>query len=300
MTALTLIEAAGFIKDPMQRSLVELYAASTPLLGAIPFQPVDGGALTFMREAELPEADWRKINAGFGSSTGKMEKVTEYLHSLGGDVDVDTFIVKTGQGDVRAMQETMQVKSIAQTFDRAFIKGSAVDDADGITGLQARLAGTGQEIDNGTAGLKLDKFDEGIHTCEGANALFMNKAMIRRLTAASRNTSVGGFITFQQDQFGRQVAYYGGLPILEADPFGHKNSPLDFTEPTSTTSIYVLNLSAEGVVGLQHSTPEIRDLGETDDAPVERSRVEWLCGMAIFNPRAAVRIKGITNAAVTV
>jgi len=34
------------------------------------------------------------------------------------------------------------------------------------------------------------------------------------------------------------------------------------------------------------------------DAPVDRTRIEWYCGMAVYNGRSAARLYGVTDAAV--
>jgi hypothetical protein len=297
--ALTLIEAAGYIEDQAQRAVVELYAQNTPLLGALPFMDAPQGVVKFPREADLGTADFRSLNAAYTEDSGNVEWVTESCFNLGGDVDVDTRLVRTGQIDLRAQQEMMKIKATALKFDNAFVKGDPSSDADSFAGLQARLVSTDQEVDMGTAALSLTKLDQAIDTCENPTHIYMSKAMRRRLTAAGRNTSVGGYITRGEDAFGRKITMYQDLPILESDVFGHTSAPLSaFDEASSTTSIYVLSLTTNGLMGLQVSPPEMRDLGEIDTKPVERSRIEWFCGLALMSPRAAVRLKGITDSAV--
>jgi hypothetical protein len=46
-------------------------------------------------------------------------------------------------------------------------------------------------------------------------------------------------------------------------------------------------------MGLQNGGIDVKDLGELESAPLYRTRVEWLSGMAIFNGRAAARINHI-------
>jgi hypothetical protein len=41
-----------------------------------------------------------------------------------------------------------------------------------------------------------------------------------------------------------------------------------------------------------------RDLGEVQDKPVFRTRVDWNCSFAIYNGYSVARLYGITNAAV--
>lgn len=296
--ALTLIEAAGYIQDSAQRALVELYASATPLLGALPFMDAPQGTIRFPREGNLPDADFRALNAAYTESSGNVEWVREECFNLGGDVDVDVRLARTGQIDLRAQQEAMQVKAVAQVYDRAFVKGDAATDADSFTGLQVRLGSGSQVLANqaGTNdGIDLNKLDALIDLVEEPTHLYMTKAIRRRISQATRNSSVGGYVTYQQDQFGRQVMLYNDLPILIADPFGHRNAPLAFDEGNNTTSVYCLSLREGGLMGIQVAAPDIRDLGEIDTKPVERSRIEWYCGLAMFSPRAAARLTKIDD-----
>lgn len=297
--ALTLIEAADFIQDPLRRAIVEIYAQSTPLLGALPFEDDPSGFVEFTREADIGSAGFRSLNEGFAESSGRMELVREHMAMLGGDVDVDKRFVETGRDNFRAQQEMMKVTAIAHKFDYEFIKGDPATNPEGFAGLQRRLAGTAAEVDNGTAGLKIAKLDEAIDIVRMPTHLYMTKAVRRILTAAARKDAVGGQIRYTVDQFGRQVTEYNGLPILEADTFGHSSVPLAFNEASSTTSIYVLSLADAGVMGIQRSAPDIRDLGELQAKPVFRSRIDWDCGIALMRNDCAARLKGITVDAAT-
>ncbi len=43
---------------------------------------------------------------------------------------------------------------------------------------------------------------------------------------------------------------------------------------------------------------DVRDLGELNDSPIWRTRIEWYAGLALYHGRAAARLRGISNAAV--
>lgn len=294
----TLIDIAPTIEKDERRTLVELYAQSTPLLGVLPFDTCPSGFKRFQREGDLPGSTFRALNAGFVESDGADEWVTERCAMLGGDLKIDIGLVKRGDDDLRANQEMKQVKSMAHKFDNAFVKGASANDVNSFLGLQKRCEGTDQEIDMGGA-LSLSKLDELIDLLDRCDGLLMPRAIIRRLTAASRNTSVGGFITFDQDQLGRKVTQYQGIPLLAADPNGHNSASLAFDEDGgANTSIYALDFSEDGVRGIQIEPPDIRDIGETHDLPKLLTRVDWDCGIAVYGKRSVARLKGVTNAAV--
>ena len=135
----------------------------------------------------------------------------------------------------------------------------------------------------------------------------MNKTMRRLLSAAARNTSVGGYLTYELDAFGRRVTRYNDLPILIVDKDEDNTDIMAFDElaeltgasKTTCTSIYCVSLAENGVMGLQNSEMSVRDLGEQQSKPVYRTRVEWYITLAILRPRAAARLHGIKEAAVT-
>jgi len=132
----------------------------------------------------------------------------------------------------------------------------------------------------------------------------MSKKMRNLLSAAATDPQIGGYITYGQDEFGKRVTQFDGLPIVVVDYDANGDQIVAFNEvgaggPTATaTSIYCVNMSDEGVIGLQNGTMEVRDLGELQSAPVMRTRVEWLVGMAVMHGRAAARLRGISQAAV--
>jgi hypothetical protein len=52
-------------------------------------------------------------------------------------------------------------------------------------------------------------------------------------------------------------------------------------------------MGPDGVSGLQNGGINARDLGELEDKPAFRTRVEWYSGLAVFKGRAAARLQHI-------
>ena len=309
--ATTLIESAKIAAgrdEVMKATIMELYAQNSDIMMALGFEDITGNALTFNREKEMPTVGFRGVNEAYTEGTGKLEKITESLAIAGGDLDVDTFLVKTGSDDQRSVQEALKVKALSLSLSKTMIKGSVLTSATEFDGLQVRASGD-QLIDAGaTSGgdvLALTKLDELLDAVEDATHLLMNKTMRRRLTQAARDTTVGGFITYDKDAFGRRVTMYNDLPILIADKDNENNDIMPFTEANpgggtaASTSIYCLSLNDTGVVGLQNGDMDVRDLGELDTKPCYRTRVEWYITMAIYRERAMARLRGIKDGAVT-
>jgi hypothetical protein len=163
-------------------------------------------------------------------------------------------------------------------------------------------------VENGVSSggdvLSLSALDAAIDQCVNPTAIWLPKAMKRRITQASRNTTVGGFITQSVDAFGQPVSMYQGLPLLTAYPDNGGTEPIAYTEVGSgggtaqSASLYVLGIGDGLVSGITNGGIEVRDLGEVQTAPVKRTRVEWLAGLCIEHGRAAVRLRGIKDGAV--
>ena len=310
--AVTLIDAAKLAMgrdETLLATIMEIYARSSDLLQHMPFQDIPGGALVFNREATLPTAGFRGVNEAYTEGTGKTDKITESLAIAGGDVDVDTMLVNTGSSDMRAVQETMKIKALSLATTRVIIKGDVEATPKEFDGLQVRCTGD-QVIDGGTSSggdvLSLSKLDEAIDACEEATHLLMNEEMKSTLSAAARLYTVGGFITYDQDAFGRRVTFYNDLPILIADKDNNNAEILPFTEDNpgggtaASTSIYVLSFAENGFVGIQNGVMKVRDLSEIDEKPVFRTRIEWYVSIAILRAKAVARLRGIKVGAVAV
>lgn len=308
--SLTLGEAAKLeTGDVVRQAVIEQFAMSSDVMAALPFSDIQGNALKYNREETLPGIGFRGVNGSYTESTGILNPLTEALVIAGGDLDVDKFIVDTMGANQRSVQEMMKIKALSLKIAKTIIKGDSETSSKEFDGLQVRI--TGDQLINAGAtsggdALSLAKLDELIDQTETPNGLIMNKAMRRRLTQAARNTSVGGFITYSTDSFGRTIAQYNDLPILIADYDNIGEQILPFTEANpgggtaASTSIYCVNFGDGMVAGIQNGGIDVRDLGELEDKPALRTRLEWYMAMTVYHGRAASRLQGITNAAVTI
>lgn len=305
--AVLLTEAAKLHSGDVVRSaVIEMYARSSDILQALPFDDIPGNSISYNREDKLPGVGFRGVNQAYTESVGVMNPLTERLAIAGGDLDVDKFILDTMGADQRTTQEAMKIKALALRWTKAFLKGDSSSDVLEFDGLQNRVTGSMLINNHATgAGLSLAKLDEAIDVVQNPTHLIMNKTMRRVLTAAARNTSVGGYITYSTDAFGRRVTNYADLPILIADEDETGAQILGFNEAgsgggSSNTSIYVASMGDGKLVGLQNGAISARDLGELESKPAMRTRVEWYSAFAIYHGKAVSRLRGITSAAATV
>lgn len=306
---LTLHEASKLVDGDLKRqAIIEMFAGSSDLMAALPLMDIPGNSYTYSQEAKLPSVGFRGYNDAYSASNGVINPQTETLRIAGGELDVDTALVRTHGIGVRSTHEAMQVKALGQTITAAMINGNGQDGVS-FDGLRRRVNGyqllaANEDSPNANSPLSLATLDEAIDRVDGATHLIMSKKMRAMLSRAARDRDVGGDLNFDKNDFGRRVAFYNDLPILETEDDEQGNLIIDFNEAgpaggNVSQSIYVVSLGDGKIVGLQNGTMDVRDLGEIDAKPCYRTRVEWLVGMAIMHGRAASRIWGITNAAVT-
>ena len=310
--AVTLAQAALLSTDDLQRGVIETFVQASPVLDRLPLMQIEGNAYAYNKEATLPGVAFRSVNEAYVESTGTVVQASESLVILGGDADVDRFIVQTrgNLNDQRATQTAMKVKAASYKFQDTFFNGDVAVDPKGFDGLKKRLAGA-QVIDAATNGLgpvsaghdfldRLDALIAAVPGLAGGNgAIYANAAVMGRITSTLRR--LGGADFIKEDITGKRVLTYNGVPVLDpgATAAGVQILPQNETQGSSSaaSSIYAVKFGQDegdqAVTGLTNGGVSARDLGEVDDKPVFRTRVEFYCGLATFGGKAAARLRGV-------
>jgi hypothetical protein len=314
--AVTLVEAAKLSQTNLQRGVIETFVQESPILDRIPLLTIEGNAYAYNEEATLPGVAFRSVNEAYTESTGTVNQKSESLVILGGDADVDKFIVRTrgNLNDQRATQTRMKVKAASYKFQDTFFNGDITVDTKAFDGLKKRLTGT-QVVDAATNGLGpvagghdfFDVLDTAIARVSGINgsngAIYANAAAIARIKSSARR--LGGVEMIREALTQKMVATYNGIPLL--DP-GQTAAGVDILPQTETqgtaagtaSSIYVVKFGQDegdkAVTGLTNGGVQAYDLGELQEKPAYRTRIEFYCGLAVFGGKAAARIRGVLNA----
>lgn len=311
--AMTLAEAALLSENDLQRGVIETFVQSSPILDRIPLMNIEGNAYAYNKEATLPGVAFRSVNEAYVESTGTVVQATESLVILGGDADVDRFIVQTrgNLNDQRATQTAMKVKAASYKFQDTFFNGDVAVDPKSFDGLKKRLTGS-QVIDAGTNGLAVvgaddaarhaffDKLEELMAAVPGGpDALYAPRSVIAKIMSAGRR--IGGAEIVRSDITGKREATWNGVPILDAGKTaaGADILPMTETQGTSTAagSVYAVKFGGDegdqAVTGLTNGGVQVYDLGELQEKPAYRTRIEFYCGLATFGGQAAARLRGV-------
>lgn len=316
--AVTLPQAATLSQNNLQRGVIETFIQESVVLDRLPLMPIEGNAYAYNQEATLPGVAFRLVNEAYTESTGAFSQATESLVILGGDADVDQFIIQTrgNVNDQRASQTRLKVKAASYKFQDHFFNGDVAVDTKGFDGLKKRLTGA-QIITTGTNGLpilgnggtdshtffdNLDALIAAVPGLTGENgALYANAAVRSKIISAGRR--IGGVDQFREDATNKRVVTWNGIPVLDPGDNLAGTPILPFTEvqgaSSVASSIYAVKFGQDegdrAVTGLNNGGIQVRDLGELQSMPAMRTRIEFYCGLALFGGKGAARLRGVLN-----
>lgn len=312
--AMTLLEALKLAEEPKEAFVINEFISSE-LLSIVPFKNIEGSGYHYNKVGKLPNIGFRGYNEGYSEGTGVINPQSEALKLFGGDMDVDKAIIDMEGPEARASHLQLKIEAARLRFEKTFIKGNSATEPREFDGLQNRITGN-QLIANGADNtgnvLSLNSLDEMLDRVKGpanAKAILCNLAVKRRITAAARNTSVGGHVNFTVDELGREVMQYRGIRLVTLEDDNEGNEILSFTEAspdgtstTNNTSIYCVRFGDMQTTGLQGRSNgtfgiSVNDLGEIDSKPVFRTRVDWNIAIAVLNGRSAARLHGVQDGA---
>jgi hypothetical protein len=207
-------------------------------------------------------------------------------------VKIDKFILRTQlrrTPELKAQEYARKAKALAIEFDRAWFEGDDLVNDKEMVGLRRRLSGS-QVILAGAGGatLTLAMIDNLLDLVPFPNKrLYLNRTVRRKITALVN--AAGGS--------------YAGVPLKIMETSGDASTLLDYDEDpgdgtADTASMYVMAPGEETIHGIYNGDAkvvEVQDWGEIPTAPQVLGRIEGYYGMVFKHPRAAARLRGITN-----
>lgn len=303
--AVTLAQAAATESNNVRRGVMEIFHQESTVFDRIPLESIEGNAYSYNIEDALPGTGFRTVNEAYVESTGVFNQKTESLTILGGDADVDKFLQKTtGQtiGDLRAAQTRLKVISAQSTYVDTFFNGDVNVDAKSFDGLRKRLVGS-QVIDSSAPTNDiafLDELDMLFASVDGGtpDVVYSNQVTIGRLKSLGRK--VGGAEYINSEITGKREWTWNGVPFVTAGKHWSGRQILPY-DPTNGGDMYAVKFASSiigdsGVIGLTNGGLQAYDLGELQEKPAYRTRIEFYTGLAVQGGQAAARLRGVKNA----
>jgi len=292
--ALTLAEAAKLSNDVLLTGVVETIIKDSPVLQRLPFIEIVGNGLTYNRENAAPSADFFDVGDTWTESTPTFTQQTVALKIMGGDADIDNFLIATRSNvqDIETAVVQLKAKAVQQLFEQTFITGDETTNPKEFDGLD-ELCDPAQTISMGVNGgsLTLDKLDELIDAVKGGKPeiLLMSRRSRRILNKLARSS--GSFLEAERDEFGQMLQFYDGIPVGVSDYISDAQ-----TVGTSTdcSTIYAFQMGEGALVGL--TAPgglNVERVGSLETKDASRTRIKWYSSLALFNSVKLSRLIGV-------
>ena len=292
--ALTLAESAKLSNDIILQGVIETIVLDSPILQALPFIEITGNGLTYNRENTNPAATFFNVGDTWTEATPTFSQITSTLAIVGGDADIDNFLLTTRSNiqDMQAAVIRLKAKAVQQKFEDTFINGDTAIDAKSFDGVDKLTTG-GQIATMGVNGatLSLAKLDELIDLVKGGlpAILLMSKRTRRSLNNLARTT--GSFLQTDRNEFGQMVQYYDGVPIGVSD---YINDAKTVGTSTDCSTVYAMQMGEGALAGL--TAPGgliVETIGSLETKDATRTRVKWYVSTALFNTIKVGKLIGV-------
>ncbi len=271
----TLEQAKLNTQDDIQIGVIDEFRKSSFILDNIAFDDAvtpgtNGATLTYgyARLITQPTAAFREINAEYTAQEVTKQRYTTELKPFGGSFQIDRIIANTGGlVDEVNLQVQQKVKAARSLFHDTVINGDSAVDTKSFDGLNKAITGSSTEYNKGSYidlsnssaadtnyKLFLDSIDEFLSNLDGKPSfLGGNSKLITRIKSVARRA---GYLTQNEDAFGRKVDAYDGIVLVDLGERSGSNLPVvsivDTRKPNGTdvvtglTDLYAANLSMDG------------------------------------------------------
>jgi len=292
--ALTLAEAAKLSNDVLLTGVIETIIKDSPILQRLPFIEIVGNGLTYNRENAAPTVAFFDVGDTWTESTPTFTQQTVTLKIMGGDADIDNFLIATRSNlqDLETAVVQLKAKAVRQLFEQTFVTGDITANAKSFDGLD-RLTDVAQSISMGANGgsLTLDKMDELIDEVQGGKPemLLMSRRSRRIVNKLARNS--GSLLETDRDEFGTMLTFYDGIAIGVSDYISDAQ-----TVGTSTdcSTIYAFQMGEGALSGLTApGSLQVERVGSLETKDATRTRIKWYGSLALFNALKLARVTGV-------
>jgi hypothetical protein len=293
-------EAEKLSQEVLERGVIEEIITRDDLFALMPFMPVANRAYSYVRENTITEAVFLDPYEVVPEGGATFTEVVTRLRAMGGDVDMDKFILATESNvnDQLTLQIAARAKGLGRAFRNALVNGDSAVNAKSFDGLR-KLTPSAQTLFMGTNGgaLTLGAIDElKDAVTNGADMLMMRKGTWRAVRALLRAQGGNSAETIMVENFGRPIPAIDGMPVIVND---YMLGDEVRGSANNTCSIYALRLNeADGFHGITAPNMAgvvLEDIGTVQNKDAVRYRVKWYVGTALKATHSIARLAGVTN-----
>ena len=306
--SLTLTEGELYSVTDMQRAVIDRLTKDSTILQRLGFVTILGNSLTYDTITTDATAAFRNVNDTWTESTPSVTQATAALKILGGDADIDNFLLKTRSNkiDLQGTVLANKVKAVQHKFLDQFYYGTAFDST-GFSGLHQLITSTtyntvvsnSSAVDGAACTIARMRQTKDLITGWRPSIVVMSKTM-RRLLATYLD-SVGSAFPRGVNEFGKQVELFDGVEVVVDDHIRN-------TESTTTagafstysaddqTTIFFLTFDDMAVCGIHSGEGvQVEPLGSLETKDATRWRIKWYVSMMLQDIRSCSKYCGILS-----
>lgn len=316
MSNLSLANAAIVTSRPESAGIRQMIVEENPIMDFIQWVPIPqgSGAHRWFEETSQGTAAFRAINGTYTANHAQLRPYSEPVAILGGEISIDIAIPRLYGNDLPGgifqYQANAKARAAHRLLETTWFEGDTGVDPNSFDGLRVRCIERGMEFDATGTGtdrveLALSMLDEVLDAVVGTKVIHTNQWMRRKVNALVR--AAGQAREMVGGEFGRQFESYAGAPIVIQERRNDMTTVLGFDEDPGdggddSASIYVVHYGGaeddQAIVGLVGAGGawdlySLNPAGGTQDAPLDKGRLEVYAGMAQHGNRGAARLKGI-------
>tara|TARA_R110002051_G_scaffold321716_1_gene410174 strand:- start:376 stop:1341 length:966 start_codon:yes stop_codon:yes gene_type:complete len=321
MATVTLAESAKLALNDLVSGVIENIITVNSMFEVLPFDGIDGNALSFNRENALGPVAAVAVGEDIGSAVASGGNQTERtaaknaatftnltvsLITLMGDAEVNGLIemTRSSEGNNQtAVQIGSKAKSAGRKYQNVMVNGVSGTNNE-FDGLLALLS-AGQTAATGANGGALsfafiDEMIDLVTDKDGAvDWMMFHARTIRSFRALLRSLGGASIAEVVTMPSGQDVPSYGGIPIFRNDW-----NPINQVKGSGSaqTTIFAGTLDdgsrQHGIAGLtasKQSGVNIVDVGVSETRDEHIWRVLWYCGLVNFSQLGLAGADGITN-----
>ncbi len=310
MSISTLTEGNKYSTTILQKVVTDLLAKESRGTELLPFEDIKGNSLTYDVITSNSGAAFYSPGDTWAESTPVLTQHTATLKILGGDADIDNFLLKTRGSaiDMKAKAVNNKIKVINETFMDSVFYGNSTSNPKSFDGLEVLLSSsTYNTVSVGSSAtgavLSIAKLRSAIDLITGykneKRYIFMTKTLRRGISVYL--DSIGSAFPRGVNEYGKPIAMFDEMEIVTDDNllnteliasgvFSAKTGGVD-------TSIFILTMNPQACCGL--STPEriqTEELGSLETKDAQRVRIKWYCALKLEDIRSCAKVDGVVAA----
>lgn len=306
MASVTLVESAKLSQDDLVAGVIENIITVNRMFEVIPFDGIDGNALSYNRENVLGDVQVAGVgDTVTAKAAATFTQISSSLTTIIGDAEVNGLIQATRSSDgndQKAVQIASKAKSAGRKWQDLLINGTGASNE--FNGLINLCAGSQKVVTGANGGpLSFDFLDELMDLVVDKDGevdyLTMHARTIRsfkKLLRALGGASISEVVTLPS---GSEIPAYNQVPIFRNDYI-----PIDQVKGSGSAQTTIFagtwddgsrSHGIAGLTALNAAGIQVVEVGESETKDESITRIKWYSGLALFSEKGLACADGIED-----